>query len=220
MAHSWPGLALFLLGAYHGLNPAMGWLFSVALGLQERSRRAVWRALPPIALGHAISIAWVVGFVVALEAWLPERALRIGAASAILAFGVLKLWRSSHPRWVGMQVGFGDLTLWSFLMASGHGAGLMLVPFILRGRQTPMPEHHHMHMLPSMPIEPMSVLSAPGAWLVPVGLHTSGYIIVTAVIAVLVYEKLGLKLLGQMWLNLDMIWAIALIAAGVATLLL
>jgi len=217
MQQSWPWLALLLLGAYHGLNPAMGWLFSVALGLQERSRRAVLRALPPIALGHAISIACVVGFVAALEGWLPERALRIGAASAILAFGVLKLWRSRHPRWVGMQVGFGDLTLWSFLMASGHGAGLMLVPFILRSSPAAMPHHHMLH---SMPIEHMSVLPASAAWLVPVGLHTSGYIAVTAVIALLVYEKLGLKLLRQMWLNLDMIWAIALIAAGVATLIL
>ena len=209
---------MLLLGAYHGVNPAMGWLFSVALGLQEKSRRAILRALPPIALGHAISIAWVVGLAVLLESWLSAGTLRAAAACTILLFGLLKLWRLKHPRWVGMQVGFGDLTLWSFLVASGHGAGLMLVPFILHGNSGFMPHQHH--LMPVMPVQHTAVLPDSAAWLAPVALHTLGYLVVTAAIAMLVYEKLGLRLLRQVWFNLDLIWAVALIAAAFAALLL
>ena len=128
----WPWITLAALGAYHGINPAMGWLFAVALGLQERSRGAVFSAFPPIALGHAASVALVVGVVVVGRAIVPIDALKIMGCVALVSFGIYKLVRSSHPRWVGMRVGFRDLTAWSFLMASAHGAGLMLVPILLR----------------------------------------------------------------------------------------
>ena len=128
----WPWITLAALGAYHGINPSMGWLFAVALGLQERSRSAVFNAFPPIALGHAASVALVVGVVVVSRAIVPIDALKIVGCVALVSFGIYKLVRSSHPRWVGMRVGFRDLTAWSFLMASAHGAGLMLVPILLR----------------------------------------------------------------------------------------
>lgn len=67
----WPWVTLFLLGAYHGINPGMGWLFAVALGLQERTRAAVLRALPPIALGHLVSIGAVLGILAVAESQLP-----------------------------------------------------------------------------------------------------------------------------------------------------
>src|SRR6266566_568124 len=126
---SW--LTLFGLGAYHGINPGMGWLFAVALGMQEKSRRAVLRAIPPIALGHALSIGVVVGLLWIAQGSLPEKPLRYGTATILLAFGLYRLLRARHPKWVGMRVGFRDLTVWSFLMASAHGAGLMLVPILI-----------------------------------------------------------------------------------------
>ena len=124
-------LALFVLGAYHGINPGMGWLFAVALGLQEKSRRAVFRALPPIALGHALSVGSIVGVVLVARVGLPHAFLKFGAATILFAFGLYRLLRSRHPKWVGMRVGFRDLVLWSFIMASAHGAGLMLVPLLV-----------------------------------------------------------------------------------------
>src|SRR2546425_10454601 len=131
MSVTWPWLTLALLGAYHGINPGMGWLFAVALGLQERNRRAVLLALPPIALGHAISIGAVVLLVALGQRAFDPSSLRIVAASVLIAFGVYRLVRARHPRWVGMRVSFRDLVLWSFIMASAHGAGLMLLPILL-----------------------------------------------------------------------------------------
>src|SRR5687767_14992904 len=123
--------AMALLGAYHGINPGMGWLFAVALGMQQGSARGVWRALPPIALGHAIAVGAVL-----LAAWLarmivPLEALKPAVAMMLMTLGLYRLWRHRHPRFGGMRVGFRDLTIWSFLMASAHGAGLMVLPFVM-----------------------------------------------------------------------------------------
>jgi len=215
MTELWPWLALFGLGAYHGINPAMGWLFAVALGLQEKSRRAVLTAIPPIALGHALSIGVVVGFVWLAQASLPERALRYGAAAILFSFGSYRLLRSRHPKWVGMRVGFRDLTLWSFLMASAHGAGLMLVPILLG-----WPQEHagHSHGLSSS--HQMTTLAGPLQWLAAIAVHTAGHLSVTVLIALVVYEKLGLALLRRAWFNLDLLWMIALMMSGILILLL
>src|SRR5919107_5903176 len=131
MSESWPWLALALLGAYHGLNPAMGWLFAVALGLQERRRGAVLQALPPIALGHGVAVSLAVLVIGGAPIMVPLDVLRYVCAGVLILFGLYKLVRRKHPRWVGMRVGFRDLTAWSFLMSSAHGAGLMLVPVLL-----------------------------------------------------------------------------------------
>src|ERR1700730_12573273 len=131
IAAGWPWLALVLLGAWHGLNPGMGWLFSVALGLQQRSRTAVFAALAPIALGHAFAIGMVVFVVYIAGTVIPFRWLQIGCAATLFGIAFWKLYRSRHPTWVGMCVDLWDLTLWSWLMASAHGAGLMVVPVLL-----------------------------------------------------------------------------------------
>src|SRR5215207_6423976 len=132
MAEVWPWLSLGLLGAYHGLNPGMGWLFAVALGLQERRRWAVIRAFGPIAAGHAASVSVVVLVLGAAQLWVDAWVLRMLGGAALVAFGLYKLLKPlSHPKWVGMRVGPGDLAVWSFLMASAHGAGLMLMPLLL-----------------------------------------------------------------------------------------
>jgi len=194
---------LFLLGAYHGINPGMGWLFAVARGMQEHRTRAVAWTLPPIALGHALSIGCVVLVASLAQVALPMMYIRIVVAVALVGLGVYKLIRSRHFRWGGMQVGFRELTIWSFLMASAHGAGLMVLPVVLAGPHT----HHHA----------ASPSAASGVWATLI--HTLGYFSVTAVVALLVYRKFGLAMLRRAWFNLDLIWAVALVVTGFVALL-
>jgi len=194
---------LFLLGAYHGINPGMGWLFAVARGMQEHRARAVAWSLPPIALGHALSVGAVVLAAGLAQTALPLAYIRIGVAVTLVALGVYKLIRSRHFRWGGMQVGFRELTVWSFLMASAHGAGLMLLPVVLAG-----PHAHHM-------AASQGVVS--GAWAALI--HTLGYFTVTAAVALLVYQKFGLAMIRRSWVNMDLIWAIALVITGFVALL-
>jgi hypothetical protein len=212
-------LTLALLGAYHGLNPAMGWLFAVALGLQERRLGATLRALPPIAVGHAAAILLTVLIVSALQVVASLSILRYVGAGALLLFGLAKLVRPRHPRWVGMRVGFKDLTAWSFLMASAHGAGLMLVPVLLRTSAenivgTGHAHSGHMHTVQA------SVGGLPFAEFATVGVHTLAMFLVMGVVAALVYQKFGLALLRRSWFNLDRLWAVALVATGGLTLVL
>jgi len=207
----WPWLVLFGLGAFHGLNPGMGWLFAVGLGLQERRRGAVLAALLPIALGHALSIAAVLAVLWVARESLPAGVLRGVAAAVLFGFGLYRLLRTRHPGGEGMRVGIRHLTAWSFLMASAHGAGLMLVPLLLGGQAA-----HAGHAMP-MPAAPFAT---PLAWLGAVAVHTVGHLLVAALVALLVYEKLGLSLLRRAAFNLDLLWGIALIVCGVVILLL
>jgi hypothetical protein len=209
MSESWPWLTLAALGAYHGLNPAMGWLFAVALGLQEQRRGAVVRALPPIALGHAAAVLVAVLAIGVARIVVPFDVVRYVCAGALILFGLYKLFRRRHPRWVGMRVGFRDLTVWSFLMASAHGASLMLFPVLLRLASAGRGAHTHGAMSGSA-----TVL----ADLAVVGVHTLAMFVVMGTIAVVVYEKLGVMILKRTWFNLDLLWAGALVAAGLITL--
>ena len=210
----WPWLAVFGLGLFHGINPAMGWLFAVALGLQEQKRAAVLRALPPIALGHALSIGIIIAAVLVARISLPHRPLKIAAAAILFGFGLYRLFRSRHPNWVGMRVGFGDLTIWSFIMASAHGAGLMLVPFFLGSPAARDAHHHDSHALA------FANFSAPSLLTVSVVVHTLGYLITTALVAIVVYEKLGVAILRHAWLNVDLVWMVALMITGAFILFL
>jgi hypothetical protein len=213
MTHwGWP--ALFLLGAYHGINPGMGWLFAVARGMQEHATKAVARALLPITLGHALSIALVLALAGLIQIVLPLGYVQIVVAFALISLGVLRLLRRKHFAWGGMQVGFRDLTIWSFLMASAHGAGLMVLPIVLHAAAAnanamPAGQEHHMPMP-----------AGNGAWasIAATLIHTLGYLSVTAVIALLVYRKFGLSLLRKGWFNLDLVWAVALIVTGCVAL--
>jgi hypothetical protein len=201
---------LLLLGAYHGINPGMGWLFAVALGLQEKSRQMVIKSLLPIALGHAISIVAVVLLVGLAESLLPKQLLSLLSAALLFAFGLYLLFRSRHPRWIGMRVGFRDLTVWSFLMASAHGAGLMLVPILLKWPEIENASSHMAHASWLQQLE-----GSTGLLLAAIGVHTLSMFLVTGLVAIIVYEKLGLALLRKAWFNLDLLWSIALIIAGV-----
>ncbi len=222
-----PWLLLAALGAYHGLNPAMGWLFAVSLGLQEQRRRAVLRAFGPIALGHALSIGLVVALVAAVRTIVAPDILTVVSALALIGFGLFKLLRpNSHPRWVGMRVNSRDLTVWSFLMATAHGAGLMLVPILFQlpadgdahtAHAAHMP-HAAQHAPDGLSAGLDFLSAAPLLDLAAVGLHTLTMFGVMAVIAIVVFEKLGLAILRQAWFNLDRIWAVSLLVTGVFAL--
>lgn len=206
--------AMVFLGAYHGINPGMGWLFAVALGLQQGSARGVWRALPPIVAGHALSIGVVLVIVGLAQIVVPLDTLNVLVAALLIAMGLYRLWRHGHPRFGGMQVGFRDLTIWSFLMASAHGAGLMVLPFVM---QPPAPalaaSHAHAHHVVSASTSVAAVNA------MAVGVHTMAYLIVMTLAAWIVYRKLGLSLLRTAWFNMNLAWAAALVVTGVVVLL-
>ncbi len=206
--------SMVVLGAYHGINPGMGWLFAVALGLQHGSARGVWRALPPIVAGHALSIGAVLAAVVLARIVVPLDALNVLVAALLISLGMYRLWRHAHPRFGGMQVGFRDLTVWSFLMASAHGAGLMVLPFVM---QPPAPlaatSHEHAHHIAATSAHVAAVNAA------AVGVHTMAYFIVMTLAAWVVYRKLGLSILRTTWFNLDLAWAAALVVTGIVVLL-
>jgi hypothetical protein len=203
---------MVLLGAYHGINPGMGWLFAVALGLQERSARGVWRALPPIAIGHALSVALVLLAAALARVVVPYGVLKAIVAATLVTFGIYRLWRHRHPRFGGMRVGFRDLTIWSFLMASAHGAGFMLLPFLMRmspaeASAAGVDHTHHT----AAALDGSSLATA-------LGLHSLAYLVVTAIAAWSVYRWLGLALLRTAWFNLDWLWVGALVLAGILVL--
>ena len=204
---------MLLLGAYHGINPGMGWLFAVALGMQEQKGSAVAKALVPIALGHALSIGIVVLAATFLGMALPTEAIRYPVAALLFGLGIFSLVRHHHPRWVRMQVGFRDLMLWSFLMASAHGAGLMLLPVLLGSRTVEAADHLAGHHHTSAAASPIAAMLA-------TAVHTIGYFAVTGLIAWVVYSKLGLAVLRKAWLNLNLVWAAALVVTSVVTLLI
>lgn len=183
-----------LLGGFHGLNPAMGWLFAVFLALQRRSRQTLVLALLPIAAGHVASVAAIALLILAARSTLPVMPVRLSTALAVLLFGAFKLLTlSRHPRWVGLDLGYTDLAWWSFLMATAHGSGLMLAPL---------------------------VLGAPGsgvaAWLLLA--HNLAMLAMMAAMALLVYLKLGVMAVRRLWVNYDLLWALCLLLAGAASL--
>jgi hypothetical protein len=185
----------------------MGWLFAVALGMQERRRAAVWRAMLPLALGHGLAIAAAIATAVLIGAVVPLRAIQWAVSIVLLALGISRLFRHGHPRWVGMRVGMKDLTVWSFLMASAHGAGLMVLPLVLAAAAGP---HHAHHVHDAMATGTLSGVSA-------TVVHSVGYLAVSAGVALVVFEKLGVGLLRKAWFNLDLVWALALVVTGVVT---
>jgi hypothetical protein len=199
-----PWATLALLGVYHGVNPGMGWLFAVGRGLQERRRSAVLGALLPIAAGHELSIVIVVVAVVLTQALVPPHTVRLVAALALIAFGLYTLVRPrSHPKGFGMRVGVVGLAAWSFLMSSAHGAGLMLAPVLLG-----LPVTDQFGDLRQLGLT--AALTAT--------VHVAAMLTTMAVVSVVVYEKLGLRLLRRGWFNLDLAWSVVLLVAGAVTM--
>jgi hypothetical protein len=223
----WPWIVLALLGAYHGINPGMGWLFAVGRGLQEGSRQEVVRSLLPIAVGHELSVAAVVLLLGGAEATAPARTVRVAAAAALIGFGLWKLARPNrHPTGfssrgarpprrrvgvVGLRLNRTELAGWSFLMSSAHGAGLMLVPVLVGLGGAEAAGHDH---AADVDLAHLSLLDGAAAVVV----HTAAMLAVMGVVAVVVYDKVGLGILRKAWVNMDLLWAGALVTAGVFTL--
>ena len=211
---SWIAFAsLAGLGAFHGLNPGMGWLFAVSIGLQERCAPAVLRALVPIAAGHALSVLAVAGLVEGLRSVLATRVVAIAGGGAMVGFGLWRALARRHVARPGLRLTPAQLTGWSFLMSSVHGAGLMLVPVLVAN---PPPGVHQDHALHA-PGDPGALL-----WqgLAATAVHTVAMVAVAGAIALLVYRVLGLEVLRRGWVNLDLVWAVALIGSGAAALAL
>lgn len=187
------------LGAFHGLNPAMGWLFAVARGMQESSRRAVWWAMAPLAIGHLVAIGVAIAVVLLLGRVVPLNGLRWPVGGFLVALGGYQLFRHRHPRYRGMRVGWLGLATWSFLVASIHGAGLMVAPLFLG---------------------PAPRMAPAGLGFLGTLVHGLGYLLVTALLAALFYERLGVAILRRAWVNVDLVWAVALIVTGALTLVL
>ncbi|MEV4822237.1 hypothetical protein [Micromonospora sp. NPDC049274] len=199
---------LAALGAFHGLNPAMGWLFAVARGLQERNRAALLRALPPIAAGHLASVAIVAALVTATRSVTASTALAVVGGVLLVGFGLWRLLSERHFRWAGMRLSSAQLAGWSFLMSSAHGAGLMLLPVLVA---EPVPGGHSGH-LAAAPVGALTGLAA-------AGVHTVAMLGTAFVVAMLVYQVLGVGVLRRAWFNVDRLWAGVLVAAGLVTLI-
>ena len=220
---SLPWISLLLLGAMHGINPAMGWLFAVARGLQERDQRALWRALGPLALGHACAIAAALVLAATVGGVVPPRELRWLVAAALLVVGLDGLRRHRHVQLKGMRVSWRELATWSFLMASAHGAGLMVLPFVL-GESTSIPQeitHHHVisSAAGATDASSASLAAVDAVGIVAPAVHTLGYLVVTIALALVVYERLGVRVLRRAWINFDVIWGVAMVAAAVFCLI-
>jgi len=206
-----PTLVLLIcaLGAYHGANPAMGWLFAVSLGMQDGSRRAVLRALPPIAIGHELSVVLVAVVVSALGLLASPAVLQVVAAAALIGFGVFRFARPRlHPRWTRMQVRGRELTLWSFLMSSAHGAGLMVAPLLIAGAASG--SNHDLLAGSHLDLGTTAML---------VTLHAAVMIAVTAAVALAVYTRFSTTLLRRIWPNMDGVWAAAFLVSGTFALI-
>lgn len=203
MTELWPWLTLAGLGAFHGLNPAMGWLFAVALGLHRQSRPVVFMSLLPITVGHAIAIGVVAAAVLALGPVIDLPVIRLAGATTLIGWAIYHaLYGHRHRVRVGMRTGMAGLTLWSFLMATAHGAGLMLVPVLI-----PL-------CLAATPAREITASGSLQVSLAAIGVHTLAMVSVTGLVAVLVYEWLGLAFLRRSWINLDLVWTMALVGAA------
>ena len=203
-----PLMTVAALGAFHGLNPGMGWLFAVALGMQEGRQTAVWRALIPLTIGHCLAIGAAVLLAAAGGIALTQQHLRWPVGLLLIGLGCWQCYRHRHIRWASMRVGMGGLTWWSFLMASAHGAGLMVLPFFLSMTTVAGTPACHGYAA-------QAGLGA-GATLA----HGVGYLAATFAAAWMVVHYFGLGLLRKAWINLDLIWAGALIITGSLTLML
>jgi hypothetical protein len=206
MSELWPWLAVAALGAFHGLNPAMGWLFAVALGLHRQSRATVFWALPPIALGHALSIAAVVVALVTSGLLIDRRSIQLATSLLLIGWAIYHyFYGRRHRVRIGMKTGAAGLVLWSFLMATAHGAGLMILPAL-------------MPVCTAIPSREMLAYNTAAAGLA-VGIHTGAMLALTAVMAVAIYEWVGLAILRNAWLNIDLIWTGALAVTGLLLLI-
>jgi len=208
MNELWPWMLLAGLGAFHGLNPGMGWLFAVALGVHRQSSAAVVKAVPAIALNHAVSIALVAGAVVAVGLFVDQGAVRTATGAGLVAWAIWHhFFGHRHRVRVGMRTGLAGLVLWSFLMATAHGAGLMLLPALM-----PL-------CLAGSPLHDIGGDTTAAMTIAAVGVHTLAMLAVTSLIALAVYRWVGLGILRSAWINVDLVWTLVLLGTGTVLLI-
>jgi hypothetical protein len=200
-------LAVVASGIFHGLNPAMGWPLAVSAGLMGGGRRGLLVALGLLALGHLLAMAGILlpfTLMTAIVQW--RRPIRMGAATAVIAFGLWLLVRRRHPRFIA-RIRPTQLALWSFAVATAHGAGLMLVPIYLGLCRAEDLDRGHQAA--------STLIKGDLATAIIVSLvHTAAMILTGGLIALLVYAWLGLRFLSRSWFNLDAVWAWSLVAVG------
>lgn len=205
-------LTIVGIGLYHGLNPAMGWPIAVANAMTERRGLAVFTTVLPLAGGHLaatavalVPFAWLARYV----AW--SGPIRLTAGALVLLFGLYKLAQPRHPRALA-RIRPSQLAWWSFLAATAHGAGLMLVPFML-GLCSPEPAQGGVAQAHATVMTVLAQSSAATALSVA-GVHTFAMLLAGLGMAWAVYRYLGLQSLRRTWFNLDRAWALSLAVAG------
>ena len=211
----WAGVVA--IGVYHGLNPAMGWPLAVANGMTEKRGAAVFVTWLPLGMGHLLAMALVlVPF--ALLAWMLQwgREIRIGAGALVLLFGVSRLFLRRHPRWLA-RIRPTQLVLWSFLTATAHGAALRLLPILMGLCETPAAAAAVASTSAFDHEAAMGLMRSSVGTAVTVSLvHTAAMIGSGLGVAWVVYRYLGLRALRAAWFDLERVWALGLIASGVA----
>jgi hypothetical protein len=172
-------------------------------------------------MGHALAIAAAVAIALSLGVVLPSAGVRWGAAALLVGLGVWQLRGHRHApfgRWrvAGLRATGRELTIWSFVVATAHGAGLMAAPFALRARLgVASHSDHASHSAASL----ASIASVDWPTLWATSVHTAGYLLVTALLAVIVYERAALHLVRRAWINFDLVWGATLVLTGVAVVL-
>jgi hypothetical protein len=204
--------AVIGLGAFHGLNPGMGWPLSVSAALMTHRTSALFSALGLLAIGHFLAMTIVLlpfSAMTALVHW--QRELQIGAGALVLSAGLFLMLYRRHPRFLA-RVSPQRLALWSFLAALAHGAGFMLLPIYLglcgldafgAGGQA------------ATELMASNALAALGVAFV----HTGAMVFAGGVVAAAIYKLMGLKFLTRGWFNLDLLWAMSLVLVGLLGLL-
>jgi len=204
--------AVIFSGIYHGVNPGMGWPLAVSAALFERKKSAMIKASAMLATGHFLAmIVILLPFSMMYFLVNNEREIRLGAGVLVIAMGIYLLINRRHPK-ILARIHPAKLGLWSFLAATAHGAGLMLVPIYLGicgllvlGESVSGTGHAAAQMLMSSNIVTAFLVAAT---------HTFAMTFAGAAIALFVYNWFGLKFISKSWFNLDLIWAFSLIIVG------
>jgi len=211
----WPWLAVAGLGALHGLSPANGWMFAAAWGVRTRGDAQVGsaqvsRALLPIAIGHAVSVAIMVYAVaqrILMDRMLVQRlagALLIGVAAYRWLRGVGQR-TNGHPvvgTHISARAGHAGIALWSCLMATAHGAGLMLVPALV-----PL-------CMSGLPAREITASGSLVLALAAVGVHMAAMLVTTGAIAIGVCRGVTMHPRLLSGITLRRAWTAALVVTG------
>jgi hypothetical protein len=204
--------AVIFSGIYHGVNPGMGWPLAVSAALFERKKSAMIKASAMLATGHFLAmIVILLPFSMMYFLVNNEREIRLGAGVLVIAMGIYLLINRRHPK-ILARIHPAKLGLWSFLAATAHGAGLMLVPIYLGicgllvlGESVSETGHAAAQVLMSNNITTAFLVAAT---------HTFAMTFAGAAIAIFVYTWFGLKFISKSWFNLDLLWALSLITVG------